>query len=146
MTRLRAALAGAEFGLRRSGPRSSPPPELQAAASSARPPAAHESFGSSSPRCLLLHRVDHPVCDGEFVLSLPDQADSLALLGERLTRGRRQVLLGHDEPRAGVQLDDVARVGAQVDDVADRPERAEVSSGPTGVVRFAEVDLLRAGS
>ena len=38
-----------------------------------------------------------PVRDGEFVLSLPDQADSLALLGERLRRGRRQVLLGDDE-------------------------------------------------
>ena len=44
---------------------------------------------------LLLHLA--PVCDGELMLSLPDQADSLAFLGERLGRGRREVLLGDDE-------------------------------------------------
>ena len=56
------------------------------------------------------------------MLSLPDQADSLALLLEHLGRGGRQVLFGHHEPGAGLQLDDVPRVGAEIDDALDGAE------------------------
>ena len=60
------------------------------------------------------------------MLSLPDEADSLAFLGERLGRGRRKVLLGDDELGPRVQRDDVAGVGPEIDDGADAPERRPV--------------------
>ena len=64
------------------------------------------------------------------MLPPPHEADSLAFLGERLGRGRRQVLLRDDELGAGVEPYDVARVGSEIDDAADDTV-ADVSSGPT---------------
>src|SRR5262245_42527517 len=102
------------------------------------PPTPGTSSGSC--RCLLLHRLPS-VRDGELVLSLPDQADSLALLLEHLGRGGRQVLFGHDEPGPRLQLDDVPGVWTEIDDAEDRAEgralvRADLRRGS------GEADLL----
>jgi hypothetical protein len=57
------------------------------------------------------------------VLSLPDQADGLALLLDHIGRGGPEVLLGHDESGSGVEIDDVARIGTEIDDALDRAAR-----------------------
>src|SRR6187200_3237262 len=64
-------------------------------AASIRPRPSPGTSGWSS--LVLLHLA--PVSDGELVLSLPDEADSLAFLSERLGRGRREVLLSDDQLR-----------------------------------------------
>ena len=63
------------------------------------------------------------------------QTRRTALLRERLGRGRREVLLGDDEPRPGIELDDVSGVGAQVDDADD------VSGGRGLVLGHRRIDL-----
>src|SRR3981081_3839409 len=80
--------------------------------------------------------------DGEVVLSLPDQADSLALQGEGLHRGGRQVLLGDDELGAGDECNVEAGVGPQVDDLADMAERRNLVRTDR-YVRLGQADLLR---
>src|SRR4029077_5807439 len=62
-----------------------------------------------------------PVGDGQIVLSLPYQPDSLALQRERLGRGRREILPSDDELGPRVERDDETRVGAEIDGVPDAP-------------------------
>src|SRR5262249_56072476 len=50
----------------------------------------------------------------------PRKADPLALLRERLLRGRLEVLANDDEVAARIEVDDVARDHADVDDLAHR--------------------------
>src|SRR3954452_13585054 len=67
---------------------------------------------------------------------LPFEPDALALLLERLLRGRLEVLPDDDELPAGVEVDEVPRDHAHVDDLAHDPGLAF-----TAVV-LAHVDLL----
>src|SRR5215470_13789474 len=55
------------------------------------------------------------------VLRPPREADPLALLCERLLRGRLEVLPDDHELAAGVEIDDEARDHADVDDLAHGP-------------------------
>src|SRR5262245_39521096 len=104
-----------------------------------RPRPAPGTSGWSS--LVLLHLA--PVCDGKLVLSLPDEADSLAFLGERLGRGRREILLRDDELRARVERDPVARIGPQIRDCPDAARRGAFIAA-NGRVGFGQVDLLGA--
>src|SRR4051812_584481 len=67
---------------------------------------------------------------------LPFEPDALALLLERLLRGRLEVLPDDDELPAGVEVDEVSRDHADVDDLAHHSGLAF-----TAVV-VAHVDLL----
>src|SRR5215207_3435957 len=79
--------------------------------------------------------------EGETVLPLPDEADSLAFEGEGLRRGGRQVLLGDDELRARVEGDDVAGIRAEIHDLPDSAGRDDLVGG--GLVDdLPEADLL----
>ena len=70
-----------------------------------------------------------PIRDRELVLPRPHEPDSLAFLGERLGRGRRQVLLGDDQFAAGVEGHDVAGIRPEIDDAAhDAGRRCLVGS------------------
>jgi len=75
------------------------------------------------------------------VLSLPDQADSLALLLDHIGRGGREVLLGHDQSGSGVEIDDVARIGTEIDDAVDPAARGCLVCAGRRVGR-REPDLL----
>ena len=79
---------------------------------------------SSSSSLVLLHLA--PVRDGELVLSLPDEADSLAFLGERLGRGRREILLGDDQLRARIERDPVPGVRAEIGDSPNATARGSL--------------------
>src|SRR4051794_20509314 len=67
---------------------------------------------------------------------LPFEPDALALLLERLLRGRLEVLPDHDELPAGVEVDEVPRDHADVDDLAHHSGLAFAA------VVVAHVDLL----
>src|SRR6187402_3837564 len=80
--------------------------------------------------------------EAQYMATLPEQQDPLALRSKRLHRQGFQVLAHHDELPARLQRHEESRVRPDVDDLADRPEgRALVGSGLH--VRLGDPDLLR---
>ena len=75
------------------------------------------------------------------MLSLPDEADSLAFLGERLGRGRREILLSDDQLRPRIECDPVPGVRAEIGDRSDATARGPLVIADGGVW-LGEMDLL----